>query len=281
MLQLHDVRKSYGSKVAVDGISLAVAPGEVLGLLGPNGAGKTTTISMAVGLLEPDSGTIEVGNLGPPTRRSARAQIGVATQMLALYDEMSALENLVFFGRMQGLSGQRLSDRASACLDLVGLSDVARDRVSTFSGGMKRRLNLAVAVVHEPRLILLDEPTVGVDPQSRNAIFERVLELRAEGRAVVYTTHYMEEAQRLCDRIAIVDHGRLLGLDTVAALVRAHGGPGVLVVSSQGADERIATNDPVAALAAIQSERTVDTFRYDPPSLETVFLELTGRQLRD
>ena len=208
---------------AVDGISFDIKKGEVFGLLGPNGAGKTTTVNMAVGLLEPDAGSIELDGSGQPQQPEARAQIGVAPQTLAIYEDLSGEENLTFFGKIQGLTGKKLKERIAWCLDFVDLSDRRRDRVKTYSGGMKRRLNLAIALIHDPPLLLLDEPTVGVDPQSRNAIFEKIEVMRKEGRTIVYTTHYMEEAQRLCDRVGIIDHGKLLALDTVQGLITTHG----------------------------------------------------------
>jgi ABC-2 type transport system ATP-binding protein len=188
VLTLNHVRKAYGDRVAVDDVCLEVRPGEVLGLLGPNGAGKSTTVSLAVGLLEPDAGTIDVGGLGPPTRPEVRRKLGVAPQSLAIYEDLTAEENLRFFARIFGLRGATLRARIENALALAGLADRRRDRASTFSGGMKRRLNIAAALVHEPALVLLDEPTVGVDPQSRNAILERISALRDAGLTVIYTT---------------------------------------------------------------------------------------------
>jgi ABC-2 type transport system ATP-binding protein len=281
MLALRDLRKAYGSTKAVDGLSLDVRAGEVFGLLGPNGAGKTTTIHMAVGLVVPDSGTVVVNGEGSPTDPEVRRAIGVAPQTLALYDEMTADENLSFFGRLFGLAGTALADRVSRLLDWTGLAPRRHDRVGAFSGGMKRRLNLAAALVHDPRLVLLDEPTAGVDPQSRNAIFDAVMQMKAEGRTVVYTTHYMEEAERLCDRVAIVDHGRLLALDTVDALIDRHGGRSVVTVGHDDGDERIETADPVGELSRLLSRKGASRVRVDRPDLESVFLALTGRSLRD
>ena len=249
MLRLENVRKTYGPTVAVDGLSLAVQRGEVLGLLGPNGAGKSTTVNLAVGLLPPDSGRVVIDEWGSPTRPAVRQAIGVAPQTLALYELLSGEENLRFFGEVYGLAGARLAERVTWSLEFVGLGDRRRDRVSTYSGGMKRRLNLAGALVHDPELILLDEPTVGVDPQSRHQIFENILALKRLGRTLIYTTHYMEEAQRLCDRVAIIDKGRLLSIGTVQQLLDAHEVKPKMVL--QGA------------------------------TLEEVFLHLTGRSLRD
>ena len=249
MLTIDHVRKRYGTLVAVDGLSLTVHPGEVLGLLGPNGAGKSTTVNLAVGLLAPDEGRVVIEGAGNPRDPAVRARLGVAPQALALYEMLTGEENLRFFGEVYGLSGSRLSERVRWSLEFVGLTDRARDRVHTYSGGMKRRLNLASALVHDPQLILLDEPTVGVDPQSRNQIFENILALKRLGRTLIYTTHYMEEAERLCDRVAIIDKGRLLSIGTVPQLLEAHGVKPKMVL--QGA------------------------------TLEEVFLHLTGRSLRD
>ena len=281
MLRLRGVRKAFGSNVAVDGLDLDVRDGELFGLLGPNGAGKTTTVGMAVGLLEPDRGAVEIGDLGAPTRPATRRRIGVATQALALYEELSAEENVSFFGRIQGLRGRALSDGVDAALEFVRLSDRRKDPVRTYSGGMKRRLNLAVAMVHGPLLVLLDEPTVGVDPQSRNAIFENIQELQRRGRTIVYTTHYMEEAEKLCDRVGIIDHGKLLALDTVPNLIAAHGGKTSVVAELTDREVRIETEDPVGELGRLQASGALLRFRVERPDLERVFLNLTGRHLRD
>jgi len=281
MLVLEGLRKRYGAHLALDGLSLSVRRGEIFGLLGPNGAGKTTTVSLAVGLLEPDEGRVTVAGLGAPSSPAVRSRLGLAPQALALYDGLSGDENVAFFGSVYGLSGARLAERVSAAIEFVGLADRRRDRVSTYSGGMKRRLNLAVALVHDPELILLDEPTVGVDPQSRNLIFENVRHLRDAGKTVVYTTHYMEEAERLCDRVGIIDHGALLALGTVAELLAAHGGRPVLVAEAGGEEIRVEAQDPLAELNRLAAGRPVAAFRVERASLEQVFLHLTGRQLRD
>ncbi len=281
MLTLRDLRKRFGGRVAVDGLSLEVHRGEILGLLGPNGAGKSTTIHMAVGLLDPDEGTVDVDGQGSPRNPEVRRLLGVAPQSLALYDALTPEENLRFFGRVQGLSGRGLAERVEWALSFAALSDRRRDRSGELSGGMKRRLNLAAALVHDPALLLLDEPTVGVDPQSRNAILDRVVELRSADRAVVYTTHYMEEAARICDRIAIVDAGRVLALGTLAELLSRHGGDPTLVVFRDGAEQRIVTRDPAGELSRILAAGRVDDFRVERADLEAVFLHLTGRRLRD
>ncbi|MYB17581.1 MAG: ABC transporter ATP-binding protein [Holophagales bacterium] len=284
MLVFDHVSKCFGDLRAVDDLSFELEAGEVFGLLGPNGAGKTTAINMAVGLLEPDEGVVRFADEAfdrNPRDAENRRSLGLAPQSIALYEQISGADNLRFFGRLHGLRGTDLEERVAACLDFADLTDVGKKVVSKYSGGMQRRLNLAVAIIHDPELVLLDEPTVGVDPQSRNAIFERVEQLRDGGKQVVYTTHYMEEAQRLCDRVAIIDHGRLMALDTVPALIAAHGGPGNLEVRTGDGESRHETTDPLATLAELQSRQAVDHFQYLPPDLETVFLNLTGRALRD
>jgi ABC-2 type transport system ATP-binding protein len=281
MLTLTHARKSFGTTVAVDGLSLSVGKGELFGLLGPNGAGKSTTVSLAVGLLAPDAGTVAIEGLGNPADPAVRQQIGVAPQAIALYDLLSGQENLRFFGEVYGLSGAALTRRVAWCLDFVGLTDRQDDAIGKYSGGMKRRLNLAAALVHDPQLLLLDEPTVGVDPQSRNKIFENIEALHADGRTIIYTTHYMEEAVRLCERVAIVDAGRLLALGTVTELLQAHGGPPTLVVNTNGAERRVQAADPLAELNRIAASSTIEAFQMERPTLEQVFLTLTGRSLRD
>jgi len=281
MLTFANLRKCYGSLTAVDNLSLSVRRGEVFGLLGPNGAGKSTAVGLAVGLLEPDAGQVVIEGLGAPTDRRVRARLGVAPQGLAIYDLLSGHENLRFFGQVYGITGAALDRRVAACLAFVGLSDRAREQAGTYSGGMKRRLNLAAALVHEPDLLLLDEPTVGVDPQSRNAIFDNIEALNRDGRTVIYTTHYMEEAERLCDRIAIVERGRLLALGTLDELLAAHGGPPTLVVNTTNGESRLQTSDPLAELNRLAASTTVHDFHVERPTLEQVFLHLTGRSLRD
>jgi ABC-2 type transport system ATP-binding protein len=282
LLTLRGLRKRYGAGApAVDGLDLELRAGEVFGLLGPNGAGKTTTVSLITGLLAPDEGEVDLLGLGSPARPEVRARLGLAPQALALYDGLTGEENVALFGRLFGLEGKRLRERVEAALAFVGLRERGRDPVATYSGGMKRRLNLAVAVVHEPELVVLDEPTVGVDPQSRHLILENIRTLGAAGRTVLYTTHYMEEAERLCDRVGILDHGRLLALDTVPGLLRAHAAKPVLVAEVGGEERRIEADDPLAALNALAARETVTSFRLERPDLEQVFLHLTGRHLRD
>ncbi len=290
MIRADELRKTYGTLVAVDGISFEVRRGETFGLLGPNGAGKTTTIHMLAGVLPPTSGKVSIEGADGDLRRS----IGTAPQSLSLYQDLTAEENVRFFGRLYGLGGARLAERVDRVLDLVGLSERRRDRVRTFSGGMMRRLNLACAMVHDPPVLLLDEPTVGVDPQSRNRLFENIESLKKEGRTILYTTHYMEEAQRLCDRVAIVDHGRVMALDTVDRLIDAHGGRSVIAAEVRRAPEGSVPWSVDGTSLRVESEKPFEEIarmtgaglefahlRVDRPDLETVFLALTGRSLRD
>lgn len=283
MLTLTNIRKSYGSNVAVDDLSLQIRPGEVFGLLGPNGAGKSTTIGMATGLFEPDSGSVIIEGLGPPTSREVRAKIGVAPQALALYMDLTAAENLSFFGRLYAMSADAAAKRGDEVLELVGLRERKNDRVKGYSGGMQRRLNLAVALMHDPPMLLLDEPTAGVDPQSRNNILELVRTLRGQGRTIVYTTHYMEEAARLCDRVAIMDKGKILAMGSVHELIERHGGGSVVTVMRQGVEHKVTTDEPLREIARVmdQDRDTIENVRIDRPDLEGVFLTLTGRSLRD
>ncbi len=288
------LEQSYGSLKAVDGVSFEIPRGQTLGLLGPNGAGKSTTIHALIGLLKPDRGEVRVMG-GDPWHAETRRSIGIAPQSLSLYEELTGYENLSFFARTFGLSGGRLRDRVGWSLKFAGLEDRARHRVDTYSGGMKRRLNIAVALVHQPSVLLLDEPTVGVDPQSRNHIFESIAELKNEGLTILYTTHYMEEAARLCDRIAIMDRGKLLALDSVAALIRQHGCASQIVaeIESTPSDVQLpgqliegriqfACDRPleeVARLSALGVQ--FQSLQIKGPDLESVFLMLTGRSLRD
>jgi ABC-2 type transport system ATP-binding protein len=293
----------------VDGLSFTVAPGEIFGLLGPNGAGKSTTIGMLATLTRPDAGRIEIEGIDvarEPER--VRPLLGYVPQELALYPALSARDNLAFFGRIYGLGGRKLAARVDEVLEVVGLRDRAGDAVRTFSGGMMRRLNLAVGLVHAPKLLLLDEPTVGVDPQSRNFIFEHVLQLRDAGLTILYTSHYMEEVQRLCDRVAIVDEGRLLALDSPQTLI-AELGEGLLIIGLPpgGAEAVTACATTLNALGKVtmrdgllyvEAQRVnqallelldlcqvrqmgLRSLQVLEPSLESVFLRLTGKRLRD
>jgi ABC-2 type transport system ATP-binding protein len=307
MLRAHELRKSYGAREVVAGVSFSAAPGEIVGLLGPNGAGKTTIVSMLCGLVAPDSGSVAIA--GEAIRGDASAvkrRIGLVPQDLALYGDLSARANLELFGALYGVSGAKLHQRCDQALDLVGLSDRAKDKPQTFSGGMQRRLNIACALVHDPGILLLDEPTVGVDPQSRNAIFDNLETLKASGKTLVYTTHYMEEAERLCDRVVIIDHGRVVASDTLQGLYRLLPAVETLEIDLEGkVDLEALAREPGVKSAEQTNGKLVvgiDDLSRDAPrvlawlaargravhrvasghaTLENVFLALTGRQLRD
>ncbi len=296
MLSAVGLRKSFGHIQAVDGVDLQLKPGETFGLLGPNGAGKTTTIHMLVGAVRPDAGTISIEGVSDPTRPEVRRFVGLAPQVESLYDELTGQENLTFFARLYGLVGNRLRDRVAWGLELAGLTERRGDRVKGYSGGMKRRLNLACAMVHEPKVLFLDEPTAGVDPQSRSHLLANIEELAKSGRIIVYTTHYMEEAQRLCDRVAIMDHGKILALDSVPGLLAQHGGlatveaelaqpapAGVgLPGTCDGAHLRFHSHDAFEEAARLRGQGVqFASLHIERPNLETVFLTLTGRRLRD
>jgi ABC-2 type transport system ATP-binding protein len=309
VLQCRGLRKRFGEIQAVAGVDFRVAEGETYGLLGPNGAGKTTTISIVCGLLEPDAGDVLVaGQRMTTTSVRAKAEIGLVPQALAIYPDLSGRENLRFFARLYGLTGQVAARRVEEMLDVIGLAERAGDRASEYSGGMQRRLNIGIGLLHQPRLLVLDEPTVGVDPQSRNAILESVERLSGEGLAVLYTTHYMEEAERLCDRIGIIDHGELRAEGTRRELVALVGetdrvelvGSGDLEAAARalaGVDRvRTATAHDNGIEVAAEGARAllpevlrcsaaagleVVSVEVHEPNLESVFLHLTGRALRD
>jgi len=308
MIRVEELHKSYGQTMAVDGISFEARPGEIYGLLGPNGAGKTTTISIISGLLKADKGAVLVdGRPMSPGAAEVKKQMGVVPQEVALYDELTARENLSFWGGLYGLRGSRLKERVNEVLKLIGLLDRAGDRVKTYSGGMKRRLNLGVGLVHEPQVILLDEPTVGVDPQARIGILDVIRELAGRGRTVLYTTHYMQEAEELCHRLGIMDHGRILAEGSVAELKKMVGeGEVVTVQGSFTAEEMRLSLDGNAAVHAVSLEDNqamlsvrgdssstrllqdllgrslaIEEISVREPSLEQVFIKLTGRELRD
>lgn len=249
ILDVQDLHKTFGDREVVRGVSFQIGSGEVFGLLGPNGAGKSTTINMLATYLTPTSGTASIAGVSISDPSRAKQVIGLVPQEIALYDDMSAERNMRFFGEIYGVTGDALTARVNELLDRVGLLDRKADRVDTFSGGMKRRLNLAVGLIHQPPLLMLDEPTVGVDPQTREAIFELTEQLSDGGTAILYTTHYMEEAERLCDRIAIIDEGRIVASGTVDQLLE------------------------------LRIEEPVHVER--PHGLADVFLQLTGKQYRD
>lgn len=295
MIEVSSLGKSYGDLRAVDDVSFRVERGEAFGLLGPNGAGKSTTIHLLAGVLAPDSGSVLLDG-SDPQNAQVRTKLGVSPQELAIYEELTGEENLRVFGALYGLRGAALSERVSWALDFAGLSDRRKDRAAKYSGGMKRRLNLACAVVHDPVLLICDEPTVGVDPQSRNHIFESIEALRASGTTLLYTTHYMSEAQRLCDRVAIMDHGKLLAVDTVDALIEAHGGSSLVLAEFEeppadaaalpgelnGTELRVDSDRPFELVAELgRGPHRIRTLKVERPDLERVFLQLTGRSLRD
>ncbi|HEU4899870.1 MAG TPA: ABC transporter ATP-binding protein [Actinomycetota bacterium] len=309
VLWCKDLRKRFKERLAVDGVGFEVAPGETYGLLGPNGAGKTTTISMICGLLRRDGGEVTVA--GASLDRDpgqVKAAIGYVPQDVALYPDLSGLENLRFWGRMYGLAGRDLAERVETTLEVVGLTERAGDKVGDYSGGMERRLNIAAGLLHRPRLLVLDEPTAGVDPQSRNAILTQVEALGGEGVGVLYTTHYMEEAERLCDRVGIIDQGRLIAEGTRRELVArvgerdrielaATGDLGALAAAAarlEGVDEasvvaggiHLVARDagpllPRLLEAAEHAGAQVTSVELVEPDLEAVFLHLTGKALRD
>lgn len=306
VLSCRGLRRAYGALVAVNDVSFEIGAGETYGLLGPNGAGKTTVISMVAGVLEADSGTVMVDGR-PITPRSVRekAAIGYVPQDVALYPDLTARENLRFFARLYGLGGARLRSRVEEVLETIGLAERAGDLVSKYSGGMKRRLNIGAGLLHRPRLLILDEPTVGVDPQSRNAILASVEALAAEGMAILYTTHYMEEAQRLCDRVGILDEGKLIAEGTVRELTALVGERDrVRLTAVSGMDDAVRqlrslscvrsastvdhevtllVDDAPTALPSIldAAGRVVRSVTVEEPDLEAVFLHLTGKSLRD
>jgi ABC-2 type transport system ATP-binding protein len=326
ILEVDSLSKHFGTHVAVDGVSFAVERGEVFGLLGPNGAGKTTTISMLTGVLQPTSGTARIGGHDIRTDMAAAKKLnGLVPQDLALYPTLSARANLSFFGQIYGLSGSALRERVDDVLRIVSLTERADETIETYSGGMKRRINIAAGLVHQPELLFLDEPTVGVDPQSRNAIFDSVQQLnRSRGMSIIYTSHYMEEVELLCDRAAIIDQGKIIAMDTIKNLVGLLGGgmihlglartdpallaalgalPGVntvQVITPTPAEEAMTregrgdsstqvrlmadhARDALVGVIGLLNDRDVNLTSLEilEPNLESVFLHLTGKKLRE
>jgi len=309
IVEVSNLVKSFNGLTAVNGVSFAIRQGEIFGLLGPNGAGKTTAISMLTCLLAPTSGTANIAGYDVVSQaKTVKGIIGLVPQDLAVYPQLSARDNLLFFGRIYGLKGRPLQQRVNDLLEMVGLAERAKDRVETFSGGMKRRVNIAAGLLHQPQVLFLDEPTVGVDPQSRNFIFDNIERLNRQGMTVLYTTHYMEEAERLCHRVAIIDQGQIIVLDTPKALISSLGGgiirlgltepikqtfidqvkklPAIKNVGRQDNILSVQTRNSREALPQIiqllnTANVTIHSMEILEPNLESVFLHLTGRRLRD
>jgi ABC-2 type transport system ATP-binding protein len=313
LLEVCNLRKTFGNLVAVEDVSFSVAAGEIFGLLGPNGAGKSTTMNMVVGLLAPDSGTIRLdGQELAHNNRELRTMLGVVPQDLAIYTDLTARENLDFFGRLYGIKGRTLKQRIDEALERTGLTGRADDRAETFSGGMKRRLNFGVALLHHPRLMILDEPTVGVDPQSRAHLLDCVRALSAEGVAAVYASHYMEEVEALCKRVAIVDRGRVLACDHLQTLLgrlsadlclrvsrptnglaaklgpwgrleSGHNGCATIVIPREQADQKDRLNETLSQILDLLEQSHVDLrgVKTNDANLERLFLQMTGSRLRD
>ncbi len=311
ILEVQNLVKHYGDFQAVKGVSFSIKEGEIFSLLGPNGAGKTTTISMLSTLYTPTFGDATIaGHSITKDPMSVRNAIGVVPQDLALYEELNARENLIFWGQMYGLSGSALKTRVEEVLSQIGLVDKAKDRVKTYSGGMKRRVNIGVGLLHKPKLLFMDEPTVGIDPQSRRAILDTVKDLNKQGMTVLYTTHYMEEAEELSNRVGIIDHGELIAIGTQKELTQQVGETETLILhigenedpealvkafkDINGVLEANAMNheisvitpsaaDVMAPVVTKANERGIKIHSIDirEPNLEAVFLHLTGRALRD
>jgi ABC-2 type transport system ATP-binding protein len=310
MLDVKAVTKRYGDLTAVNQVSFFAGKGETIGLLGPNGAGKTTTVSMVAGLTRPDSGEVLIdGEAIHSDTDPVKRRIGLVPQELALYEELPAIENLRFFAALYNIEGAAAKKAIGEALELVGLSDRAKDKARDFSGGMKRRLNLAAALLHDPQILLLDEPTVGVDPQSRNAIFDNLETLKARGKTLIYTTHYMEEAERLCDRLVVIDHGEVIANDTLHGLYKMLPVTNLLLIELADGTVEFPLDDlkSLPEVTSVVLENRVlkvgvhDLAAHSPkilywlsdqghawqhvvserPDLETVFLVLTGRSLRD
>lgn len=308
-IEARNLSKSFGRLAALRDVGFTVERGEIFGLLGPNGAGKSTTLAIMCGLLRPGGGDVLVG--GSSIRRNPRtikSLIGLVPQDIALYTRLSARENLAFWGRMHGLSGKRLRRRIDAALDLVGLAQRSGEPIHRYSGGMKRRLNMAAGLLHEPEVLILDEPTVGVDPQSRNHLFATIKELNRAGATVIYTSHYMEEVELLCGRVAIMDRGRVVAAGAIDDLIRMAGETHELEITATGVPgdlaaglralpdvEQVLEREDKLVIVARETEKTlarayacftaagasVSRIEIRRPNLETLFMNITGRNLRD
>lgn len=306
MLEVSQIYKQFNKHPAVNGLSFSVKPGEFFGLLGPNGAGKSTTIHMISGIMPPDSGHIIINDQDLYThQRKLKMLMGVVPQEIALYDDLSAIQNLMFWGSLYGLAGKALKNRAEELIDWVGLGDRKKDHIAHYSGGMKRRINIAAALMHNPSLILMDEPTVGIDPQSRNHIYDMLKDLHKEGKTIIYTTHYMNEAEDMCDRIGIIDHGQLIGMGSLPELKSAHEveesfkiifDPSVTelaiphafksVWDSENYSLTVFSHKPQQDLSEVirilhEQQLNILHIEMQHVNLETIFLNLTGRMLRD
>lgn len=308
MIQVQSLQKSFGNLRAVDHISFEVPDGQLFGFLGPNGAGKTTTLSMISGLLNPDSGQVFINEIDVwQTPKAAKRIIGLVPQEISLYEELSALENLRFWGSLYDLPKKELNHNIQEWLERVGLADRAKEPVSNFSGGMKRRLNLAIGLIHNPKFVLLDEPTVGIDPQARNNIMDIIREIAQSGVTILFTTHHLEEAEALCERIAIMDHGKILAIGSVDELAQVVGDQDVVSLVGRFSPmqfQEALKNTPVSIVSNLENQATfalkqdgfgiaqviqrlsekkieISDISIKKPSLENVFLKLTGRELRD
>jgi len=308
-IEVQNLHKAFGEIKAVDGVSFEVESGEIFSLLGPNGAGKTTAISMLSCLLRPDEGDARVmGHSIRTDQMGVKSVLGVVPQEIALYEDLSARENLTFWGKMYGLRGPALKSRADEVLEVIGLTDRAKEQVKKYSGGMKRRVNIGIALLHKPQIIYMDEPTVGIDPQSRRSILDAVLKLKTEGTTVLYTTHYMEEAQELSNHIAIMDQGKMIAIGTHEELVKIVGATDRITVTINAESakvmdawkavkgvKQVSANDGTLTILADDSNRVlprlfetaatngvrITSVAIQEPNLETVFLHLTGKALRD
>jgi len=303
VLDIKQLSKKYGKKTALEGITFSVPEGTCFGLLGPNGAGKSTTMKILTGIVEADQGTaIILGMNSNENRLAIKQQVGYVPQSITLYEDLNAYDNLLFFGQMYGVKGSQLKERITRVLIQTGLLDRAKDKVKEYSGGMKRRINIAAALLHDPKILILDEPTVGIDPQSRNHIFDMIRSLKEEGVTIIYSTHYMEEVEALCDEIAIIDNGKIIIQGNLKELLEQHSDksifidtdqieilkqlPNVNKVSSKDDGWMIESDQPIALLQDILATCTeqgieIRELEMMRPTLESVFLSLTGTSLRD